>query len=320
MREEWAGIENHFLVERGIAAVDHRSLETQGVDRDPEPKLGVAAKAMERRGLKTERGASVREWESQRAAKVERVAVPEQAAANDSPARLGIEKPRHAQTRLEREAEQLESWRTQKLSQLSARQSDDWDTLQARQASQTAAHTTQMQEAHGQYRADQLAQIQALTERLQANGVRRLVGRVSGAQAADREALAALRATVRNGRWRERVATQALCQEQESERAQRLAEHRAQFDAFKETIAGIRGLHGAKRFDQAERSRLVVQGNEAALARFDRENPGVAPAVSVALAAERRAGLSGQFESSADMERGDRDHVRDPGQDFGLDR
>jgi hypothetical protein len=35
--------------------VDHRSLKARGIDRIPEPKLGVVAMAMKRRGLDSER-------------------------------------------------------------------------------------------------------------------------------------------------------------------------------------------------------------------------------------------------------------------------
>ena len=41
--------------------VDCRTLEAQGIDREPEPKLGAAATAMERRGVETERGTRLRQ-------------------------------------------------------------------------------------------------------------------------------------------------------------------------------------------------------------------------------------------------------------------
>jgi|GEM_PF-1189276 len=56
-RETWADAQNKALEAAGIdARVDHRSLEVQGVDRVPGRKIGVAASAMERKGVKTERG------------------------------------------------------------------------------------------------------------------------------------------------------------------------------------------------------------------------------------------------------------------------
>lgn len=56
-RETWAALVNSAL-ERGghEARVDHRTLEAQGVDRIAQIHMGVAATAMERRGIQTERG------------------------------------------------------------------------------------------------------------------------------------------------------------------------------------------------------------------------------------------------------------------------
>lgn len=51
-RESWAGAVNAALEAAGRPErVDHRSLKDQGIDRDPEPKIGVAATAMKRRGV-----------------------------------------------------------------------------------------------------------------------------------------------------------------------------------------------------------------------------------------------------------------------------
>jgi ATP-dependent exoDNAse (exonuclease V) alpha subunit len=51
-RESWANAVNGALEQAGRPErVDHRSLKDQGIDRIPEPKIGVAATAMKRRGL-----------------------------------------------------------------------------------------------------------------------------------------------------------------------------------------------------------------------------------------------------------------------------
>lgn len=55
-RERWAAMQNTRLAELGIEArVDHRSLEAQGIERDPEEHLGPAAAAMARRGAEPDR-------------------------------------------------------------------------------------------------------------------------------------------------------------------------------------------------------------------------------------------------------------------------
>ena len=51
-RESWADAVNAALEKAGRPErVDHRSLKDQGIDRLPEPKKGVAATAMKRKGF-----------------------------------------------------------------------------------------------------------------------------------------------------------------------------------------------------------------------------------------------------------------------------
>lgn len=51
-RESWADAVNAALEKAGREErVDHRSLKARGIDRVPEPKIGVAATAMKRRGV-----------------------------------------------------------------------------------------------------------------------------------------------------------------------------------------------------------------------------------------------------------------------------
>ncbi len=51
-RESWADAVNASLEKAGRPErVDHRSLKEQGIDREPEPKIGVAAMAMKKRGV-----------------------------------------------------------------------------------------------------------------------------------------------------------------------------------------------------------------------------------------------------------------------------
>ena len=62
-REQWAITTNEHLREHGIRdknnnliSIDHRSLKDQGLEREPTIKMGVNASALERKGIKTERG------------------------------------------------------------------------------------------------------------------------------------------------------------------------------------------------------------------------------------------------------------------------
>jgi ATP-dependent exoDNAse (exonuclease V) alpha subunit len=60
-RETWAAAVNRALEENAHAArVDHRSLAARGIDREPEPKQGAVATAMEQEGRPSYAGADRR--------------------------------------------------------------------------------------------------------------------------------------------------------------------------------------------------------------------------------------------------------------------
>lgn len=60
-RERWEAHANRALDRAGRdERIDHRSFADRGVDREPQPKLGPVATAMERRGVPTERGDELR--------------------------------------------------------------------------------------------------------------------------------------------------------------------------------------------------------------------------------------------------------------------
>lgn len=62
IRETWAYLANEALARADKSErISHKSLEAQGVERMPTIHLGPAATAMERRGIKTERGEYNRE-------------------------------------------------------------------------------------------------------------------------------------------------------------------------------------------------------------------------------------------------------------------
>jgi ATP-dependent exoDNAse (exonuclease V) alpha subunit len=68
IRERWAALTNEHLLERGIEVrVDHRSLQEQGIDREPQSHLGPAVSGMERRGMETQVGKRIA-WEMSAAA------------------------------------------------------------------------------------------------------------------------------------------------------------------------------------------------------------------------------------------------------------
>jgi hypothetical protein len=57
IRERWAQVANEKLLDHGIEArIDHRSLEAQGIEREPTTHLGPAVSSLKRRGIQTEVG------------------------------------------------------------------------------------------------------------------------------------------------------------------------------------------------------------------------------------------------------------------------
>ena len=75
-RARWAELQNELLAEHGHAArVDHRSLEAQGLDREPTRHKGPAITALERRGLEAHVGRRLSEEQRLEAqARLERAA------------------------------------------------------------------------------------------------------------------------------------------------------------------------------------------------------------------------------------------------------
>ena len=69
LRAKWAELTNAALREANVETrVDHRSLEAQGIDREPTPQLPWSAIAAERRGGRSEVGERIRELYRQRVA------------------------------------------------------------------------------------------------------------------------------------------------------------------------------------------------------------------------------------------------------------
>jgi ATP-dependent exoDNAse (exonuclease V) alpha subunit len=85
VRERWAAVTNEALQQAHQAArIDHRSLEAQGVDREPRPQIPRAAFEMERLGIRSVLADRMRqEHESRVQARLERAAGREMHVASD---------------------------------------------------------------------------------------------------------------------------------------------------------------------------------------------------------------------------------------------
>jgi len=76
VRERWATVTNEALRDAHLAArIDHRSLEAQGIDREPRPQIPRAAFEMERHGYRSVVAERYREdYEARVQARLERIA------------------------------------------------------------------------------------------------------------------------------------------------------------------------------------------------------------------------------------------------------
>ena len=134
-RKEWAQHVNRSLERAGIEArVDHRSLADQGIDREPEPKLGPMATQMEREGRRSYAGDDLRAvWE--------RNAEREAAADRADALNLDI-----AQERLKAAQEALRQRQEHRDTQeLFARQRGDLERQAAEQRAQIEALSAQLE-------------------------------------------------------------------------------------------------------------------------------------------------------------------------------
>jgi hypothetical protein len=85
LRARWAELTNEALREANIEArIDHRSLEAQGIDREPTPQLPRGAIAAERRGERSHLAERIRERHRQRVAAREQKAMAKRPAAEES--------------------------------------------------------------------------------------------------------------------------------------------------------------------------------------------------------------------------------------------
>jgi ATP-dependent exoDNAse (exonuclease V) alpha subunit len=99
VRERWAAVTNEALHEANIAArIDHRSLEAQGIDREPRPQIPRAAFEMERHGYRSVVADRMREEYAARVAA---------RTAGAAPAREAVHQPRSLED-IRREAR--ENW------------------------------------------------------------------------------------------------------------------------------------------------------------------------------------------------------------------
>jgi ATP-dependent exoDNAse (exonuclease V) alpha subunit len=109
VRERWAAVTNEALQQAHQAArIDHRSLDAQGIDREPRPQIPRAAFEMERLGTRSVVADRMRQdYESRVQARLERVAGRETHVPSEPTAKAPVAKPQSLED-IRREAR--ENW------------------------------------------------------------------------------------------------------------------------------------------------------------------------------------------------------------------
>ena len=108
-RERWAAAANQAMLEASIAArVDHRSLESQGIDQEPRPRIPRAAFEMERHGYRSVVAERIRDEHHARVqARLDKAAEPAKSSVLEPTTGVAAARPQSAEE-VQREA--VENW------------------------------------------------------------------------------------------------------------------------------------------------------------------------------------------------------------------
>lgn len=202
-REEWAHLQNRTFERLGIEArVDHRSLEAQGIDREPQQHEGPNVTAMKRR----DEPSRVAEENDRRR------------EGNERRADLYAELLRLRQE-IAKERQRFEGWAKQKAAELDSAQS-------LSRLDQGRAHdleASQLEDQLSGFYGNALRTVKAeaavTAERLAAGGLRGFIRKLTGREQADRHRLEMLQATIRDTERRMQEARDKLRRSQEIETA-----------------------------------------------------------------------------------------------------
>lgn len=118
IRATWAQLTNQALERAGCPErVSHKSLEAQGINREPTSHLGPAATAMERRGIQTERGELNRSVLQGLASDELTALEKQQHGINTARQRFNMEKAERAEKERQRLQQEAQKEREQKAQQ-----------------------------------------------------------------------------------------------------------------------------------------------------------------------------------------------------------
>jgi hypothetical protein len=294
-REEWANRQNRALEQAGrTERVDHRSLEDQGIDREPEPKQGPVATDMERKGKASNAGDDRRATKARNAERdelhqeaqiidleLERIARQEQAEARQAQAKADAagqqlaareeaERGRREESRIARERDRFGAWANGKRAELQSAQLDAT-------GEQGRTHALQRQELDAKVRAEYgplatrlYAERNAILARqTNAKGLRGLAYRLTGRAAKDAARAAQLMATITKTGERALERMDALAARQARQVEALSRRHARDSTQLEQRIENGR----ARREQEGWKGRDAAKGKEAGKGGKDRQQP-----------------------------------------------
>ena len=170
-REAWADHQNRAFERLGLSVrVDHRSLEGQGIEREPQQHRGPKATAMERRGEATRIGDKNRATEDRNAARSRELA---------QLAKIEAE--------LQRERERFADWMNRAKDQLWGVQFAERDSLKSQQHQKKQSLERDLKATYGDRMKATATEAREIKARIEKGGLRGFVRKLTGAQAKDEQ-------------------------------------------------------------------------------------------------------------------------------------
>jgi hypothetical protein len=269
-REEWARCQNRALERAGrTERVDHRSLEAQGIDREPEPKQGPVATQMEREGRPSKAGddrRAVKDRNTQREElRTEAKIIDIEVARIE---RLEQQRPALPHAVILRQQARFEAW-------ANARRADHQDARHIAEGEQGRGHDRQrlklelqQDSVYGRQLKTLNAEAAAITARQrQGKGLRGLAYRVTGRAGRDRDRAAGIQASIGSIEQRKAEQAQALNAEQQADRAELAARYAERASKLEQRIEQRRAEREAEGWIPPEARREATMGHETGQAR-----------------------------------------------------
>jgi hypothetical protein len=272
-REEWARCQNRALERAGRSErVDHRSLEAQGIDREPEPKQGPVATRMEREGRPSKAG------DDRRAAKErnqQREELKAEAKIIDFElARIEREEQRNERRRGQpvppaspemqaAEKARFEEWANVRRAELqNARHEAEGEQGRTHERERLALRNEQAI-SYGTLKKQAAATLAAIAKRQQERkGLGSILSRLSGAARRDSERAGLERATLANIEARENEQNGALTARQQAEKANLSGEHAQEQARLEQRIEHARDRREREGWQPHRETRREAAGHE----------------------------------------------------------